>query len=233
MKRFRLFLLLALMSVPFMQSCNKTIDQADQVAIVTIHTAPLSAAGFYGELDNGERLYPGAMRVQYEPKAEPVRAIIYYKEIMEPVQGFKYNADIFSITELLTQDIKTVTTAAADTLKDDIDIISAYIGGGYLNIEFKAFVDPYNPKQEITIELQDMRIDGIPEYDSYYPLTLGFKCYPSFADGTGYEASSIACFYLGDDYNLDNLGCEGYEIRYRGLMKVEGDDSYEVKHVKP
>ena len=224
---------MAVLAVPFMQSCNKPIDQPDQVALATIYSAPFAAAGFYGQLDNGDRIYPSSIRVQYEPKAEPVRAIIYFKEIAEPVQGFTYNADIYSITELITQDIKTVTTAAADTLKDGVEITNAYIGGGYLNIEFKAYVDPYNTKQEVTVELQDMRIDGEPAYDSYYPLTLGFRCYPSLADGMGYEVSSIACFYIGDYYSLDNLGCEGYEIKYKGLMKIEGDDSYETKFVKP
>ena len=233
MKRFKLFLLLALMSVPFMQSCNKPVDKPDQVALATLHSAPFSAAGFYGLLDNGDMIYPSSIRVQYEPKAEPVRAILYFKELEEPVQGFKYNADIHSITELLTQNIKTVNTAAADTLKDGVEIINAYIGGGYLNIEFKAYIDPYNTKQEVTVELQDMRTDGIPEWDSYYPLTLGFRCYPTLVDGMGYEVSSIACFYIGDEYSLENLGCEGYELRYKGLMKVEGDNSYETKIVKP
>ena len=233
MKKFTLFLLLAAICIPFLQSCNKPIDQPDQVALATIHSAPFSAAGFYGLLDNGNKIYPGSMRVQYEPKAEPVRALIYFKEIAEPVQGFDFNADIYNISELITNNIKTVTTAAADTLKDGIEIINAYIGGGYINIEFKAFVDPYNANQQFFVELQDMLVDGTPEYGSYYPLTLGFKCYPEFTDGIGYEVSSIACFYIGDDYSLDNLGCEGYELRYRGLMNAEGDDSYDVKHVKP
>ena len=234
MKKFTLFLLLAAICVPFLQSCNKSIDQPDQVALATIHSAPFAGAGFYGLLDNGDKIYPGSVRVKYEPKAEPVRALLYFKELAEPVQGFQYNADIYNITELIPDNIKSFTTAAADTLKGGVEITNAYIGGGYLNIEFKAFIDPYNPNQAFFVELQDMRINGsTPEYDSYYPLTLGFKCYPEFTDGTGYEVSSIACFYIGDDYSLGNLGCEGYELRYKGLMKVEDDNSYESKIVKP
>jgi hypothetical protein len=27
----------------------------------------------------------------------------------------------------------------------------------------------------------------------------------------------MACFYLGDMYSLETLGCKGYEIKYRSL----------------
>ncbi len=235
MKRLTFFLLLAILSVPFMQSCNEPVQSADQVALVTIQPAALTAAGFYGLLDNGDRLYPGYMRVEYEPKTEPVRALVYFKEIAEPVTGFKYNADIYNIQELLTQDIKVVNTAAADTLKDGIEILNAYIGGGYINIEFNAYVDPYNSKQEVTVELQDMQIDGMPSYDQYYPLTLGFKCRPALESGTGTLASGIACFYLGNDYSLDNLGCEGFNLLFKGLtdFETEGLESLIVTPNQP
>lgn len=232
MKRFTLFLLLAIMSVPFMQSCNTTVEKAEQVALATIHPAALTAAGFYGELDNGDKIYPGAMRVKYEPKLEPIRAIIYFKELDEPVSGFEYNADIFGITELTTKNILTVKSAEADTLKDGIEIVNAYIGGGYINIEFNAYIDAYNPNQHITIDLQDFQMGNTPENGAYYPLTLGFKCYPKLESGTGYLVSSVACFRIGDEHMLENIGCTGYELKYRGLIDNETENLQSVL-VKP
>lgn len=232
MKRFTLFLLLAIMSVPFMQSCTMTTEKSEQVALATLQPAALTAAGFYGQLDNGEKIYPGSMRIKYEPKLEPVRALIYFKELEEKVTGFEYNAEVVGITELTTKNILTVKSAAADTLKDGIEIVNAYIGGGYINIEFNAYIDPYNTKQEITIELQDFQMGNTPESGSYYPLTLGFKCYPDIESGTGYLVSSVACFYIGDEHRLENNGCVGYELKYKGLLDHETDDIQSI-FVKP
>ena len=128
--------------------------------------------------------------------------------------------------------IKTITSAAQDNLKDGIEIKSAYIGGGYINIEFNAYIDAYNTKQEITIELQDFQMGQTPESGSYYPLTLGFKCTPELEPGTGYLVSSVACFYIGEDQKLENNGCIGYELKYKGLMDADSESLHSA-FVKP
>lgn len=231
MRKFATIILLALMAVPFLQSCTTESDQPDQVALVTVKKS-LDAAGFYGMLDDGKKLYPSIMRVQYEPSNDIQRALVYFKELNETVPGFDYNADVYGITEVLTKKIQTVQTAGADTLKNGIEIINAYIGGGFINVEFKVNIDQYNSKQHLTVGLVDNRIDGEPQWDEYYPLELGFSCYPPLEDGAGYTITSMASFYIGE-YAMDMLGCSGYELKFRGLDHNLGQEELKSYVVKP
>ena len=231
MRKFAKFLLMAALTIPFLQSCNTTYEQADQAALVTVQKS-LDPAGFYGILDNGERLYPGVMRVSYTPSNDLQRAIIYFSELEEPREGFAYNADVFNVAEVATQHITRVRTPEADTLTNGLRITNAWIGGGFLNVEFQVNVDQYLTKS-LTVALQDMMIDGPTEPNGdYYPLELGFKCYPDLENGVGTTISTMACFWLGDEYNLNELGRKGFEIRYQGIDSFS-DEPSQVKIVTP
>lgn len=231
MKKITKILLLAIMAVPFLQSCNSEWEQADQAALVTVQKS-LNTAGFYGILDNGERLYPGVMRVNYTPSNDLQRAIIYFSELEEPREGYTYNADVFNVAEITTKHITQVLTPEADTLKNGLQITNAWIGGGFLNVEFQVNVEPYFTKS-LTVALQDMMIDGPTEPEGgYYPLELGFKCFPTIENGVGTTISTMACFYLGEEYSLENLGCKGYQIHYRGLNSYT-DEPSEFKIITP
>lgn len=216
MRKLTKILLVALMAIPFLQSCNAKIEMADKAALVTVQKS-LDPAGFYGILDNGERLYPGAMRLTYTPSKDLQRAIVYFSELEEPKPGYEYNADVFNVAEVTTDHIKQVTSPAADTLTNGIQITNAWIGGGFLNVEFQINVEMYFTTN-LALALQDMMIDRDGEYTGdYYPFELGFKAYPAIENGVGSTVSSMACFYLGDMYSLETLGCKGYEIKYRSL----------------
>lgn len=231
MKRLTKILLLAIMALPILQSCNSEYEQADQAALITVQKA-LNTAGFYGVLDNGERLYPGVMRVTYTPSNDLQRAIVYFSELEEPREGYAYNADVFNVAEITTKHITQVLTPEADTLTNGLQITNAWIGGGFLNVEFQVNVEMYFTTY-MSVALQDMMIDGPTEPEGdYYPLELGFKCYPAIEDGAGTTISTMACFYLGDQYSLENLGCKGYEIRYKSLHSFV-DEPNEVKIVTP
>ena len=227
MRNFTKILVIALMAIPFMQSCNTKIEQADKSALVTMKKS-LDPAGFYGLLDNGEKLYPGVMRLTYTPSNEMQRAIVYFRELDEPRQGFEYNADIFNIAEISTEHIKQVSTPAADTLKNGIHITNAWIGGDFLNVEFQINVDTYFTTY-LSVALQDMIIDRDGSYTGdYYPLELGFKAYPTIENGVGNTISSMVCFYIGDMYSLESLGCKGYEISYRGLHTLASEPDQSI-----
>ena len=121
MRKLTTFLMMALMAVPFLQSCSYEYEQADQAALVTVKKS-LNTAGFYGILDNGDKLYPGAMRVSYTPSNDLQRAIVYFSELAEPREGYTYNADVFNVAEVTTKNIVPVHTAEADTLTNGIEI---------------------------------------------------------------------------------------------------------------
>ncbi len=231
MRKLAKFLLFAVLAVPFIQSCNTPYDQADKAVLVTVQKS-LDPAGFYGILDNGQRLYPGVMRVSYTPSKDLQRAIIYFSELEEPREGFAYNADVFNIAEVETQRIKRVLSPEADTLSNGLQITNAWIGGGFINVEFQINIDKYSTTS-LSVALQDMMIDGEAEpEDGYYPLTLGFKCYPTIENGIGTTITTMASFYLGDGYSLEDLGCDGYKIYYRGLNSFD-DENLETKIITP
>lgn len=219
------------MALTLLQSCNSEYDQADQVALVTVQKS-LNGAGFYGILDNGDKLYPGVMRVSYTPSKDLQRALIYFSELEEPREGYKYNADVFNVSEISTKHITQVLTPEADTLTNGLQINNIWIGGGFINVEFQVNIDRYFTTYT-TVALQDMMTDGPTVVDGdYYPLELGFKCYPEIDNGTGTTITTMASFYLGEQYNLENLGCKGFEIRYKGLHSYSGDPD-EVRILTP
>lgn len=73
--------------------------------------------------------------------------------------------------------------------------------------------------------MQSMEIEGPTELeDGYYPLTFGFKCYPDLENGVGTTISTMASFWLGDGYSMEDLGCKGYNIKYIDLNSIAGEN---------
>lgn len=206
------------MAVPFLQSCNTAVDHADKSVLVTVKKT-LSGAGFYGILDNGDKLYPGMMRTSYQQSNDLQRAFVYFSEMDQTMEGYRYVADVFSVVDITTKNILKVSSPEADTLDSGLKITKAWIGGGFVNVEFNVNIDRYNSKY-LTVDLQDKQLDNtpaIPEEEGYYPLVMGFKCSPEVMDGAGENVGSIASFYMGDNYSLERLGCKGFEISYKTI----------------
>ena len=228
MKRFITTILAAILIVPFMQSCEKSgAEQPDKSVLATV-LPYWNEVGFACQLDNGETLYPGKLRIKYEVNSEAAqRAIIYFSEINSPVQGFTYNADIFNIINVPTKEIETLKNAEDDIYKDALKVDKIAISGDYLNVEYTVLADP-NTNNRNEVYLFDNVSEGTPEYEDYYPLELKVKCTPSVSGSKGRPQSYLACFYIGA-YKLSRLGCDGYHISYKDL------DSGEVKTytVKP
>lgn len=214
MKKILAIILAAVMAAPMLQSCNKSDDQPDKQALVSI-VPYWSPAGFACQLDNGETIYPGNMRCTYTVNQESIqRAIVYFKELSTPVTGFTYNADIFNVIDVTTKDIETLTNAANDTLTGSLKINDAVIGGGYLNVDFNVSISPYTSNQVLTISLVDNLINGEPEWTDYYPLELKFKSSVEIDPKQGQEVNSLACFHLGA-LDPDKLKCKGYLVTYK------------------
>jgi len=66
MKKFKLFLLAAVAVLPVLQSCNDSdVEGADSMALVTILNPGGLSGTFYFKADNGQTLYPSAIRRTY------------------------------------------------------------------------------------------------------------------------------------------------------------------------
>lgn len=219
MKKFTKILLMAALTVPFLISCSKDDNNGPTYSVLATILPYWNDAGFAVQMDDEKTMFPGKVRFNYKPKEDAQRAIIAFSELNTPVQGFTINADIFSIHEIETKDIETALSEEDELGTDGIEVVEAYIGGGYLNIEFKVKVDPYDTDQKHVVSLVDNQIGGKPEYDTHYPLELRFKRAHALNEGRAQTVSNIACFYIGN-YSLGSLGCEGYELKFKG---IDGD----------
>lgn len=228
MRKLLLVLLAAVLMLPTLQSCNSEFEQADLASLLTIKK-DLNNYGWHGLMDNGERLYPSNVRFTYNPGNEDKRAIVYFSKIDQPVSGYTYNADVFNIVDILTKDVDVLTDSALDTLGNHaVNITNAWIGGGYLNVEFQIKVDPYNTNQRLLVSVVDNQIDGEDKSgESYYPLEFRFKCTPAIEDDGGTLITSMACFRLGE-LDPSFMGNEGVKLKFRSFNFTD-----EEKVVKP
>lgn len=217
MKKLKLFLLLALLAAPFLQSCNSKIDQPEMYALVTIRTSGI--AGYYGETDAKEKILVGAgsQVTNYKPK-DGQRAFMYFTPLEEKVQGYTYNAKVYAIEDVLTEPVVLVDNKEqSDTLgTDGITIINATISGGYLNVEF-AVVTNGITKHKFT--LTDNQFEPFPGKDGYLSLELRYR-------GSGSEQGSLAkgfiCFRLNEyDPNYHPGNYKGIYLRKKPLMHYD------------
>ncbi|MBQ8645475.1 MAG: NigD-like N-terminal domain-containing protein [Bacteroidales bacterium] len=229
MKKLTALLLSALLVVPFISSCEKD-DEGPQMSVLATVLPFWNEAGFAIQMDNGETMYPGKVRVNYKVKDEAQRAIIQFSKINTPIEGFTYNADIYNIVDLDTKEIKVAKSSDEKLGSDGIEIVEAFIGGGYLNIEFKVNIDPYSKEQTHVVELVDNQINGEPKFSTHYPLELRFRRAHSLQGEKGQTVSNIACFYLGR-HTLDRLNCQGYELKFMGLDN-DGKEDPEGSHMQ-
>lgn len=227
MKRLLTIILFSILIVPLMQSCEKS-DSGHPTHTVLATVLPYwNEFGFACQLDNGETLYPGKLRIKYEVNSDIAqRAIIHFSEINTPVQGFTYNADIFDIINITTKDIETLKNEVDDIYTDAVKVNEIAISGDYLNVEYSVMTDPNAANQKVDICLFDNLINGTPEYDGYYPLELKVKCTPSVSANKGKLVSNLASFYIGS-YSLNRLNCDGYHISYKDI-ESNGTKTYTV-----
>ena len=75
---------------------------------------------FYFLLDEGSKLYPTDLSDvrNYEVK-DGQRAFIYFDELPEELPGYKYNAKVRFIQDILTKDIYSMPVEKADSIGDD------------------------------------------------------------------------------------------------------------------
>ncbi|MEG0890944.1 MAG: NigD-like protein [Bacteroidales bacterium] len=222
MKKIKLFLLLAVLTAPFLQSCNDKIDQPSQYALVTIKTTAHAGSqnSYYGILDNDDKIYVGNNRVGNYKPIDGQRALMYFTPLETPVAGYKYNADVYYVENILTKPTILLNDKQYDTLgTDNISITRAWIGGDYLNIEFAVIT---NGVANHIINLVDNQLEKLEQLPGYITLDLRHN---SKNIHNGQLSKAYACFKL-DMYNPAESGEKGLYIRYK---PVYGE---EIKYLK-
>ncbi|MDD2594967.1 MAG: NigD-like protein [Bacteroidales bacterium] len=188
MKQIKHLLLLAVIILPFLQSCGNVYDP-QSYAIVTIKTS--DAKDYYFTLDSGKTIYPGdkSRMPNFVPK-DGVRAIIYFTELTEKVSGYDYNVMLYNIETILTKDIVCLQDAKYDTLgTDEVELSYASISGGYLNVEFKIYSAGGIMHSVNLVDNQLLEWDG-------ENTLLEFR-HQANGDYKGTLAKGMVCFKLG------------------------------------
>ncbi len=224
MKRLKLFLLVALTGTMFLQSCSK-FDSSDSASLVALVTVRETMDGsFYGVTDENERIFVGddSNIPTYEPK-DGQRSLMYFSPIEgAPVMdGFDFNAKIYSMLDLLTKPVAQITDIAGDTLgTTPVYFHEAWVGGNYINVEHTLLAT--NTSTHV-INLADNEIDDkdLIDEDGYVNLTLHHNSDTKYGD----YVRTIVCFDISQ-YTPQALGQEikGYIIRYNDLQYGDDDD---------
>lgn len=226
MKKLKLILLLAVLCAPFLQSCNSKIDQPSQYALLTIRSGLIPGTSWYGILDNGDKLYVGdASRIaNYAPK-DGQRAIVYFTPLETAVEGFKYNAAVYGVEEILTKPVILLDNKENDTLGvDNIGITKAWIAGGYITIEYNVL---HNGMSKHVLNLAENMLDVLETKAGY--TTLDFR-HDAKGVKEGQLARGYVCFRL-NDYDPEYTGDKGLYIRYKAFTSGGDGGEGTVKYI--
>jgi len=110
---------------------------------LSIATArPLDDSSFYLTLDDSTSLWPGApLYINYQPE-RPQRVQINFTILGDAFQGFDHVVKLNQLDTILTKSIAENLGAQNDAVygTDPVQITSLWIGDGFLNVEFKAYM---------------------------------------------------------------------------------------------
>ncbi len=211
-------------ALPFVfQSCNS--DGEEQLYALVSFVNNGVAGDFSAVMDNGDKIYfsdKGNYK-SYSPK-NGQRAVIYFTQFENPVSGYKYNARLLAVNEILTKDVVTLYDSEKDTLGNlSIAFRSASISGGYLNIDFgvKHRSDIVHYFNVVNNQLNAEDSDKATESDGYTVLEFRHK---TKDDKTITEDSQLvytsACFRLGE-LNPEFSGTNGILLKYKDYDSVD------------
>lgn len=227
MKKFKFALLAAIAVLPLLQSCNKEVES---VYWLIASVQPLESNDFYIKLDNGKKAYPGDRnRIgAYEAK-EGQRAIVYYQRQDKLVEGYDYNFKLYGLEDILTKAPRTITTEEElKTIGDDpIDIQPMGLSGGYLDIQFGAYIAS-GSKHELNLIrnlVNPEEADADADAEGYTLVEFRHNANGSLASNN-YQPGYVS-FLLGD---LDPAvtGSKGLCIRVRTISH----DFEEISYIK-
>lgn len=208
MKKFKtsfLFLILALIPVPFLQSCLDDNDNS-YLAIATFRT---TEGGAYFTLDDGEKMLPQ----QASPGLleDGQRVYVHFDLLDEKTDGYKYTIAVKGIEKILTKALFVMNEETADSIGDDrINIRSIWFGDDYLNLTFQ-FPGTHNPAQLHIVNLVRNTIEGAGEAEEGY-LPLEFR-HNAFGDPQRVMLNGIVSF----KGPFAQEGMKGLKIRYNSM----------------
>lgn len=208
-------------ALPFVfQSCNS--DGEEQLYALVSFVNSGIPGDFTAVMDNGDKIYfsDKGSYASYSPK-NGQRAVIYFTQFEDQVSGYKYNAKLLAVNEILTKDVITLTDPEKDTLGNlSIAFRAATISGGYLNIDFGVnhTSEAIHYFNVVDNRLEAGDSDVTTDSDGYTVLEFRHKTKKEMTD-MGQLVYTSACFRL-NEYNPEFSGAKGIKLKYKDYDAV-------------
>lgn len=215
LKTLFLFLILTLISAPFLQSCLDDNDVVYYLAIATIRTT--EGNDRYFTLDDGEKMH--SQQTTFGTLEDGQRVYVYFDMLDEKVDGYEYNITVKGIEKILTKERFVMDEETVDSIGDDkINITQIWFGDGYLNIKFQ-FRGTRNPEKLHMVNLVQNTIKEANEEEEGY-ISLEFR-HNAYSDRRTEVLNGIVSFK--GPFTAEDM--KGLKVRYNSIY--DG-----VKHVK-
>lgn len=217
LKNLKVLFVCALALPLVFQSCNS--DSENQLYALVTFVSNGIPGDFTAAMDNGDKIYfsdKGSYQ-SYTPKSGQ-RAVIYFTEFENAVAGYKYNARLLAVNEILTKDVFALVDQEKDTLGNlGIAYRSASITGGYLNIDFgvEHTVDAVHYFNVVDNQLVEESSDS----EGYTVLEFRHKTKKEMSDMYQLVYTS-ACFRLGE-YNPEFTGAKGIKLKFKDTERTD------------
>jgi hypothetical protein len=166
-------------------------------------------------MDNQETIYISKIHFNYTPR-EGQRSIFYYSEYNQQIENYTYNAQIYSIENLLTDNVIKLKDQSINQYNTDpINITRAWYGGGYINIEFEISISNDNTQKSYINLIDSTTIIN----NNNYELVLTHKREPK-ANKTNSLVKGFKCFKL-NDIDANKINISNYIIHYTSFDDVQ------------
>lgn len=227
MRKIKLIMFVALAAIPFLQSCNDSKN--DFATTRAMSTISISGDDYFFTLDNDDKVFPGdksyvsgySLKDKDGNSKDGKRAIIDFTPMEQLIDGYKYNAKMFRIYDILTKPIDIATTEEELTPfgNSPMEIEDAWSGNGWLNILFSISA---GGNKSHRISLVDNKTVTQPS-----DTPTGYK-YLEFRHNNdndmGYEQWGYVSYKLQDEYNpVVDTNIKGFYIK---IINFNGNVEY-------
>lgn len=216
MKNLSLFFLTALAAVVTLSSCNDSDgDLPRNRAFAKVIT--LENNEYYFALDDAKTLYPSdKRRIGAYQATDGQRVIVYFNFLDPKVEGYDHNIAPYGVDDILTKDMKTVTTQEdLEKIGDDLlNLDGSRIAGGFLTLEF-SLMSWSGSKHEMNLIINQVETPG-ETLEGYTNLELHQKASSAQPGYAQYSPYNLVAFRLGE---LDPAisGSKGFYVRIKNL----------------
>ncbi|MCC8187230.1 MAG: NigD-like protein [Bacteroides sp.] len=234
MKKFNLLLvglLMALVALPVLQSCND--DDGYSIGDIgeTIGTIRVTGNSYYILSDAGNTILPITNDPYgYQPvDGQRVTATFnpLYDDYKVGDKVYDLAVKFYRIYNILTKQIEDLTEENKDEIGDDpVRLIKnrVWIGGGYLNVNFIYNV-PARQAHRVSLVRNTL---AEPENDDYIHLEYRYNTY---GDETSYERTGLVSFNLNSLEDELKAGAKGIKLRFTSATTGEQELTFDITTV--